>query len=328
MPFRPAGRIFCQIFALASLGAVAAYAHAATDFPKKPITIVVPYTAGGSSDVVARLLEKPLSEHLGQPVIVDNRPGAGATIGTALVAKSSADGYTVLLADNAQTTAPAMYARLPYDPVTSFKAIGIVGSAPAMLLSSPQTKLRSIRDMLNDRVRGNEGFTVGVGSGSPSHLITALFQVQSKIKLQMIPYKGASQAATDVLGGQIDLLFTNPASAAPYIKSGRMHAIGMTGTHRLSAFPDVATFREQGVQGLEKANYWFALLAPAGLPNEVSQKWSGALTAALSTPEVTRKLGDLGISKIDMTPAQVQRFMAEDRQNWAHIVNATGMKLQ
>ncbi|KAI3590369.1 BUG/TctC family periplasmic protein (plasmid) [Cupriavidus sp. U2] len=328
MPFRSVGRLCSRILTLASLGAVAAYAQAATDFPKKPITIVVPYTAGGSSDAVARLLEKPLSQQLGQPVIVDNRPGAGATIGTTLVAKASADGYTVLLADNAQTTAPAMYPRLPYDPVASFKPIGFVGTAPAMLLSSPKSKLRSVRDMVNASAKGSEGFTVGVGSGSPSHLITALFQQQSKLKLQMIPYKGASQAATDVLGGQIDLLFTNPASAEPYIKSGRMFAIGITGTKRLPEFPDVPTFQEQGVQGMEKANYWFALLAPAGLSNEVSQKWGNALATALAMPEITRKLAELGISKIDMTPDKLQRFIAEDRQNWVNIVNASGMKLQ
>lgn len=183
-----ARRRFLAIAVAASgvLTSFAAPVHAA-DFPQKPIMIVVPYTAGGSSDSIARLLGKQLSEQFGQPVVVENKPGAGATIGTAYVAKAAADGYTVLLADNAQTTAPALYPRLTYDAVSSFKAIGMVGVAPAMLFSGQQTKLRSIKDMMDDRERSKAGFTIGVGSGSPSHLIAELFQSQSKINLQLVP---------------------------------------------------------------------------------------------------------------------------------------------
>ena len=309
------------------LACLAAPAHAA-GFPEKPITIIVPYTPGGSSDVVARLLGQQLAAELKQSIVVENKPGAGATLGTTLVAKAPADGYTVLLADNAQTTAPSLYPRLPYDAVKSFQALGMVGIAPAMLLSNQQSGLRSVRDMRDDAERNRKGYTIGVGSGSPSHLISALFQRRSELNLMMVPYKGASQAATDVLGGQIDLIFTNPASAAQYLQSGRMNAIGMTGTARLPTLPEVATFQEQGVKGLENVKYWFAMLAPAGLPREVGDKWEEALAATLANPEVKRRLSELGITQVAMTPDALQRFIADDRDTWANVVKDNGMQLQ
>jgi tripartite-type tricarboxylate transporter receptor subunit TctC len=314
--------------ALAAASCMLPAASHAADFPQKPITIIVPYTPGGSSDSVARLLGKQLSEQMGQPVLVDNRAGAGATIGTALVAKAPADGYTVLLADNAQTTAPSLYPRLTYDAVTSFRGIGMVGVAPAILFSSQQSNLRSVKDMADAQKTRPAGFTIGVGSGSPSHLISELFQMQSKLKLQMVPYKGASQAAADVLGGQIDLIFTNPASAGQYVKSGKMYALGVTGTQRHPAFPELATFKEQGVEGMNNVSYWFALLMPAGVPDAVAQKWEKELATALASAPVSRTLADLGITKVDMTPAQMQRFLADDKATWANVVKASGMKLE
>lgn len=311
----------CAAFCLLPAGASAA------DFPQKAITIVVPYSAGGSSDVVARLLGKQLSEQMGQPVVIDNRAGAGATIGTGLVAKAPADGYTVLLADNAQTTAPSLYPKLPYDPVTDFRGIGMVGVAPAILFSSQQSNLRSVRDMMTAQKAKPGGFTIGVGSGSPSHLISELFQMQSKLKLQMVPYKGAAQAANDVLAGQIELIFTNSASAGQHVRSGKMYAIGVTGTQRHPGFPDLPTFKEQGVEGMNVA-YWFALLMPAGVPDAVTQRWEKELAVALASAPVNRMLTELGITKVDTAPARIQAFLAEDRATWANVVKSSGMKLE
>jgi tripartite-type tricarboxylate transporter receptor subunit TctC len=299
----------------------------AQDFPHKPITIIVPYTAGGSSDAVARLLGKQLSEQMGQPVLVDNRAGAGATIGTGLVAKAPADGYTVLLADNAQTTAPALYPQLAYDAVTSFRSIGMVGMAPAILFAGKQSNLRSLKDMVAAQATRPAGFTIGVGAGSPSHLVSALFQMQSRLKLQMVPYKGAAQAAADVLGGQIDLIFTNPASAGQYVKSGQMYALGVSGTQRHPAFPEVPTFKEQGVEGMN-VSYWFALLMPAGVPDPVAQKWEKELATALASLPVSRALSDLGITRVNLSPGQMHSFLTEDKATWARVARASGMKLE
>lgn len=317
-----------RTWAAAAVALLAVASLHAADFPRKPITIVVPYTAGGSSDVVARLLGKQLSEQMGQPVVVDNKPGAGATLGTALVARAPADGHTVLLADNAQTTAPSLYAQLPYDAVAGFRGIGMVGVAPAMLFSSQNSKLRSIKDMQDSQGKSPQGFTIGVGSGSPSHLISELFQVQSKLKLQMIPYKGASQAANDVLGGQIDLIFTNPASAGQHAKAGRMNVVGISGTQRHPAFPEVPTFKEQGIDGLDNVSYWFALLAPAGLPADVAQRWETEFAAALAAPTVSRTLAEIGIAQSNLTPVQIQKFLADDRAVWANVVKNSGIKPQ
>jgi tripartite-type tricarboxylate transporter receptor subunit TctC len=318
---------FLAVAAAAAALSILPAAAQTTDFPQKQITIVVPYTAGGSSDAVARLLGKQLSEQMGQPVVVDNRAGAGATLGTGLVAKAPADGYTVLLADNAQTTAPALYPQLPYDAVTSFRGIGMVGVAPAMLFSGVQTNLRSVKDLAEAQKTRPAGFTIGVGAGSPSHLISELFQMRSTLKLQMIPYKGASQAAIDVLGGQIDLIFTNPASAGQHVRSGKMNALGVSGNKRHPAFPDVPTFQEQGVQGMDVA-YWFALLMPAGVPEPVAQKWEKELATALASPVVSRALTELGITRSDTTPSQMQRFLADDRATWATVAKSSGVKPQ
>jgi tripartite-type tricarboxylate transporter receptor subunit TctC len=316
----------CVIGAIAALAVFGGTACAA-GFPDKPITIIVPYTAGGSSDALARLLGKQLSEQLGQPVLVDNKPGAGATVGTAQVAKAPADGYTLLLADTAQTTAPALYPRLSYDAVTSFRAVGMIGVTPAMLFASEQSKLKSVKDMVAAQKKQPEGISIGIGSGSASQFISELFQIRSRVKLQMVPYKGASQAVIDVLGGQIDLIFTNPASAAQYLKTGKLNAIGVTGTQRHPAFPDTPTFREQGVEGMN-VSYWFALLLPAGVPEPIAQRWEKELAKALASAPVSRSLAELGITPGKTTSAQTQRFLAEDKATWAKIAKAAGIKPQ
>jgi tripartite-type tricarboxylate transporter receptor subunit TctC len=319
-------RLLMLALAAALLTSLPSMAQTA-DFPSKQITIVVPYTAGGSSDALARLLAKQLSQQMGHPVTVDNRSGAGATLGTGLVAKAPPDGYTVLLADNAQTTAPSLYPQLPYDAIGSFRAIGMVGVAPAMLFSGQQTNLRSVKDLADAQKTRPDGFTIGVGSGSPSHLISELFQMRSRLKLQMVPYKGASQAATDVLGGQIDLIFTNPASAGQHVRSGKMNALGVSGTQRHPAFADVPTFKEQGIDGMD-VGYWFALLMPSGVPEPVAQRWENELATALASPAVSRTLTELGVARSDIAPAQMQRFLTQDRATWANVVKTSGMKLQ
>ncbi|MDB5947029.1 MAG: hypothetical protein JWQ33_2055 [Ramlibacter sp.] len=300
---------------------------AAAEFPDRPITIIVPYTAGGSSDALARLLGKQLGEQLGQTVVVDNKPGAGATLGTALVAKAPADGYTLLLADTAQTTAPSLYPQLSYDAVNSFRAVGMIGVTPAMLFASQQSKLKSVKDMVEAQKKQPAGFSIGVGAGSASQFISELFQLQSAVKLQMVPYKGASQAVVDVLGGQIDLIFTNPASAAQYLKTGKLNVIGVTGAQRHPAFPDTPTFREQGVEGMN-VSYWFALLLPAGVPEPIAQRWEKELAKALSSAPVRRTLAELGITPGQTTAAQTQRFMADDKATWARIAKAANIKPQ
>jgi len=300
----------------------------AADFPERPITIVVPYTAGGSSDALARLLAKQLGDQFGQPVVVDNKPGAGATLGTGLVAKAAPDGYTALLADTGQTTAPAMYQRLSYDAIKSFQAVGMVGTSAAMLFASKQSNLRSVQDMRSAASGRPDGsFSAGVGAGTPSQLIAELYRIQSGLKVQMVPYKGASQSVIDVLGGQIDFIFTSPASAAQYLKAGKLTAVGVTGMQRHPDYPDVRTFQEQGVSGMDVA-YWFAVLLPAGVQPAVSQRWEKELAIALASAPVSKALADLGVTPGNLNAAQTQRFMADDVVTWARIVKSAGIQPQ
>ncbi|EJE50740.1 hypothetical protein PMI14_04602 [Acidovorax sp. CF316] len=302
-------------------------AHAA-GFPERAITVLVPYTAGGSSDALARLLAKQLGDQFGQPVVVDNKPGAGATLGTALAAKAAPDGYTVLLADTAYTTAPALYQRLSYDAIKSFQPVGMVGTTPAMLFASRQSNLRSVQDMRSAApTRPGGSFTSGIGSGTASQLISELYRIQSGLKIEMIPYKGSSQAVIDVLAGQIDLIFTSPASAGQYLKSDKLKAIAVTGAQRHRDYPEVRTFQEQGISGMD-AGYWFAVLLPANVPTAISQRWEKELAAALVSAPVSKALSDLSITPGKLNAVQTQRFMTDDLANWARIVKAAGIERQ
>ena len=298
---------------------------AAVEFPTRPITLVVPFTAGGSSDVIARLLANQLTQQWGQTIVVQNKPGAGATIGTAYVAEAAADGYTALLADTAQTTAPAMYKKLSYDAVEGFAPAGMIGTAPLVLLTSPKSKLQTAADLLDAHRAKPGSLTIGAGSGTASHLASELFQMRSSIKLQVIFYKGASQAITDLLAAHIDLLFTNPASAAQYLNNGTLRAIGVTGSQREVSFKQVPTFKEQGIDGMD-VSYWFALLLPAGVPDAILQRWRDELQRALREPVVAQQLLKLGITQSALEPTQTQQFLRQDQALWKKIVETAGIQ--
>lgn len=315
----------CLLFAV-FLSCMLNMSHAAAvEFPTRPITLVVPFTAGGSSDVIARLLANQLTQQWGQSIVVQNKPGAGATIGTAFVAEAPADGYTALLADTAQTTAPAMYKKLSYDAVESFAPVGMIGTAPLVLLTNPKSQLQTAADLLS-RHRAKPGsLTIGAGSGTASHLASELFQMRSSIKLQVIFYKGASQAITDLLAAHIDLLFTNPASAAQYLNNGTLRAIGVTGSQREVSFKHVPTFQEQGIDGMD-VSYWFALLLPAGVPEAVLLRWRDELKRALGDPAVAQQLLKLGVTQSAMGPAQAQQFLRQDQALWKKIVETAGIQ--
>ena len=297
----------------------------AAEFPERAINVIVPFTPGGSSDVIARLLANQLSKQWNQSIVVQNKPGAGATIGTAYVAEAPADGYTALLADTAQTTAPAMYKKLSYDAVEGFSAVGMVGTAPLVLLTSPGSGLRTVTD-LNKTHRSRPGaLTIGAGSGTASHLASELFQMRSSIKLQVIFYKGASQAIADLMASHIDLLFTNPASAAQYLNNGTLHAIGVTGSQREASFRTVPTLQEQGIEGMD-VSYWFAMLLPVGVPEPVLKSWHEQLTRALQEPTVAQQLIKLGVTQSLLGPTQTQQFLRQDRAIWKKIIETAGIQ--
>lgn len=321
--FRHGRPALCR-FALAATVALFSPAALSQGFPSHAINLVVPYAAGGSSDVVARLMAQKLGERFGQSVVVENKPGAGATIGTGFAARTGQEGYTALLADNAQTIAPAMYRKLPFDAVKDFTPAGFIGQASAILFASTASGFKTVGDVL-DRAKKEPGSaTIGTGNGSPSHLISELFQIKSGAKLQIVPYKGASEALNDLLAGHIDLVFTNPASAAQYLDSGRIVALAQTGEKRDPRFPNLPTFKEAGVKDLD-AGYWFALLLPADTPADVQARWRKETAAVLALPDVKAKLDSLGINQVGMTPAAAQAMIEREAGLWKNVVEAAGI---
>lgn len=296
----------------------------AETFPTRPINMIVPYAAGGSSDFVARLLGQKLGEYFGQPVVVENRAGAGATIGTGLAARTGQNGYTALLADNAQTTAPALYKNLPYDSVRDFAVIGFVSRAEVMLFANKRSGINSVQDLIKLSKDKPGTITIGTGHGSPSHLITEYFNTRSGADLTVVPYKGSSLALNDLLAGHIDLVFTNPASAAPLLKGEQIATLAQTGEQRDSRFPDVPTFRESGVDGFD-VSYWFALLVPADTPEPVKAKWKEALAAVLADPEVQEKFATAGLSPYNLDPNEAQQVMLEEVRQWGEVVKNAGI---
>ncbi len=320
-------RAMLRVVAVTLFGSLFSSAALSQDFPTRPINIVVPYAAGGSSDVVARLFAQKLGEQFGQAVVVLNKPGAGATIGTGFAAQRGQLGYTALLADNAQTVAPALYTKLTYDSVNDFRVAGFIGQATTLLLASKASGLQSVQDV-KDRAAKNPGSTtIGTGNGSPSHLISELFQMKSKARLQVVPYKGASAALADLLAGHIDLVFTNPASASQYLDSGKLTVLGQTGEQRDARFPNVPTFKESGIEDLNVA-YWFAMLLPSDTPPDVQARWRKEMAAALASPEVKTKLDSLGISQIAMSPEAAQNLIHDEAALWSKVSDAAGLRVQ
>ncbi len=302
-----------------SIAAVAA-SHAET-FPTRTINMIVPYAAGGSSDFVARLLAQKLGERFGQAVVVENRAGAGATIGTGLAAKKGQGGYTALLADNAQTTAPALYKNLPYDSVRDFSVVGFVSRAEVMLFANKQLGVKSVQDLVKLAKEKPGTITIGTGHGSPSHLITEYFKSKAGVDLTVVPYKGSSLALNDLLAGHIDLVFTNPASAAPLLKGDQIITLAQTGEQRDKRFADVPTFREGGVDNFD-VSYWFALLVPADTPEPAKAKWRETLAAVLADPEVQERFATAGLSAYKLDPTKAQKVMLEEVRQWEEVVKS------
>jgi len=298
-------------------------AHA-DEYPNRPVNLIVPYSAGGSSDAVARLIGQAMGETLKQPIIVENRAGAGATIGTAYAARRGQEGYTLLLADNAQAVAPAMFGQLSYDAVRDFSMAGFIGDSRVMLFASKSSGITSLQDLLSKAKAQPGKFAIGTGQGSPSHLMTELFQARAGVKFQVIPYKGASAALADLMAGHIDLVLSNPASGASYSASGKITVLAQSGERRDPRFADVPTFAESGIANFE-AKYWFALLAPSDTPAPALDKLKSALQLSLEKPAVRQKLDELGVDAMDPARAGGMEKVQAESALWKSVVATSGI---
>ena len=319
------------LFAIAALAGVLSFscAAAADAYPGKPVRIVVPFAAGGAIDIIVRASAQQLSKELGQQMLIDNRPGAGGNIGADMVAKSAADGYTLLAGTSAtHGVNPALYAKLPYDARRDFVPIAHIAGVPNVLVVTPASGIRSLDDLVR-QARANPGkLSYGsAGSGTSLHLAGELFRSEARVDLLHVPYKGAAPATTDLLGGQITMMFNTVPVALPLIRSGKLTALAVTARQRHFALPDVPTFAEKGYTSVESST-WVGLFAPAGTPREIVDKVAQALERALRDKSVVDLLRQQGAEPQFMGADAFARYVESEIARWGSIVRAAGIKLE
>lgn len=290
---------------------------------------MVAFSPGGTTDLVARVLARKLTEYFAQSVFVENRPGGGGNIGTDYVAKSAPDGYTLLLSAPAPITINiSLYARMPYDPQRDLSPITLIATTPSLLLVHPSVPATSVRQLITlAKARPKQLNYASTGIGAPSHLMAELFNSAAGIDMVHIPYKGTGPALTDLLGGHVDVMFNTIPAILPYVRSGRLRALSITGARRLPLLPDLPTISESGLPGFESGG-WYGLFAPAGTPKEVVDKLHSQVIRALRTTEVEQSLSNEGASLIGNTPAEFSVFLRKDRTKWANVIRVSGARAE
>jgi tripartite-type tricarboxylate transporter receptor subunit TctC len=296
-------------------------------YPAGPVRIVVPFQAGGLTDILARAVAQHAAARLGTPFIVDNKPGAGGNVGADVVAKARPDGQTLLMGSIGTNAVNAhLYSRMPYDTLRDFAPIGIVASGTLMLVVNPAVPARTMKELLQyAKTHPGELTYASGGAGASQHLAGELLKTMTGIDLVHIPYKGVVQGVTDVIAGQVSMTF-DLATTAPHIKTGKLRPIAVANRERSSAFPDVPTIGESGVPGYE-ASAWYGLFAPAGTPREVIQTLNAEMVRALQDPELRRRLSALGAEPIGSTPEEAAQFVRAEHAKWAKVVKAAGIRL-
>jgi tripartite-type tricarboxylate transporter receptor subunit TctC len=310
--------------ALSILLATAAASAFAQSYPSRPIRIVVPLSPGGFADVPTRLIAPKLSAALGQQVFVDNRPGAGGSIGTDYVAKSQADGYTLLVAATPHVIAPSLYKKLPYDALADFAPIMQFAAGPYVLVVNPKLPAATVRELVAaaKAAPGRIDFASS-GNGSAQHLVGALFNSAAGIELNHVPYKGSGPAMQDLLSGQVSVSFAGTPNVMPHVRSGKLRALGVTTAKRSPDLPDVPTIAEAGVPGYE-ATLWLGLAAPAGTPAEIVQRLHAETAKVLQDAEVQQGFRAAGVESSVLGPAEFGAFMRAEHDKWGKVVRETG----
>jgi tripartite-type tricarboxylate transporter receptor subunit TctC len=299
----------------------------ADDYPSKPIRFVVPYPAGGPLDTVARLLGQKVSESMKQPVVIDNKPGAGGNIGADMVAKSPPDGYTILMGAVAtHAINPTLYSSIPYDPVRDFVPVTQVASTPNVLVVNPSVPARDVREFIA-YAKANPGkLNFGSGStGSAGHLAGELFKTMAGVDMAHVPYKGAGPAMQDLIGGRIQLMFDNLASSLAQMRAGKVRALAVTTAKRTSLAPELPTIAESGLPGFDVST-WFGVFAPAKTPQPVVDRLYTEFTRALAMPEVREKMVNLGAEPVGSRPAEFAAYIRSEAEKYARVIKASGAK--
>jgi tripartite-type tricarboxylate transporter receptor subunit TctC len=301
---------------------------AAQAFPTKPIRIVVTYPPGGGADLMARLVAPKMSDALGQPVVVENKPGASGQIGASEVARSAPDGYTLMLDASSYSVNPSLYAKLPYEPTKAFTPIAVLALFPNVLVVTPGFPAKDVKALIAEaKAKPNTIAFASSGNGSAQHLSGELFRQKTGVEITHVPYKGGGPAMNDVMGGQVPMFFANMASSLAQIKAGKLRPLAITGAKRSPALPDVPTMAEAGVPGYEVYE-WNAIFAPAGTPAPVLAKLADAIRKAVQSPEFRERVASLGGELTGYGPQEAERFVKEQMDLWGKVVKQGNIKVE
>jgi tripartite-type tricarboxylate transporter receptor subunit TctC len=310
---------------LAALCAAGAHAQ---NYPARPVRMIVPFPAGGATDIIGRLVAQKLAEALGQQVIVDNRGGAAGTIGSELAAKAPPDGYTILIGTSStHAIAQSLYAKLPYDSVKDFTPVIGLATATIVLSTHPSVPAKNVRELIAlAKAKPNALSFASSGSGGVSHLVGEMFKAQAGIEMLHVPYKGDAQALTDLVSGQVSLEFGTALSFLPYVQSGKLKALAVTSARRSAVMPEVPTVAESGLKGFE-ALQWFAVFGPAGLPKDIVARLNGETVKILRNPEMKERLTKLGCDVVASSPEEFAAFQKAEIAKWAKVVKESGARI-
>jgi tripartite-type tricarboxylate transporter receptor subunit TctC len=305
-----------------------AHAQGTAPWPARPIHFVVGFTAGGPSDVLARALGQKMAETLGQSVVVDNRPGAGGNTAAEVVAKSPADGYTWLLGNNSiLATNAALYSKLPFDPVRDFAPVGLVATQPNILVVNPNVPAQSVAELIAlAKAKPGQLNYASSGAGAAAHLAGQLFKTAANIDIVHVPYKGAQPALTDVMAGQVQMMFATSASVMQYIRANRLRALGVTSPKRMAELPNLPTMIEAGLPGFEAVT-WHGLVVTAGTPQPVLDRIHAELTRALNSAEIRGQFKTLGVDPAPGTPQAFAEYIKAEIPKWTKVVRESGAKI-
>jgi tripartite-type tricarboxylate transporter receptor subunit TctC len=315
-----------SLAALAALAGTAPGASLAAEWPDKPVRFIVPYPPGGGTDVIARIVQERFGALLGQPIVIENRGGAAGSLGTDQAAKSAPDGYTVLFTLSSHTINPFIYTKLPFDTKKDFEPVGTVASLPQILVANPAFPASTVAELtaLAKAKPGTLSFA-SVGNGSPGHLAGELYKLRTGTQLVHVPYRGGGPAVTDVMGGQVPLLWVSIPAAAQFVKTGKLKALAVSTVKRSAAFPDVPTMQEAGVADFE-VDSWYAMFVPAKTPKPVVEKLNKALNAIVREPEVRERLLAQGSEGVGGAPEALGKVVDAELVRWAKLVKDAGIK--
>jgi tripartite-type tricarboxylate transporter receptor subunit TctC len=322
-------RVRCFAVAAAFACTLTGLSAQAQDYPVRPIEWVVPYQAGGGTDIVARTVAEKMSKSLGQSIVIANKPGAATAIGAAYAARATPDGYVMVTGDTATLAAnPALYPDLAYDPARDFDSVGLLARFAMILVVHPSTPVNNLKEFIDWAGKQGQGVDYGTpGPGSPHHLATELFRQKTGLNLVHVPYRGAAPAVQDVMGGQVPFMFVDSATGQQYIASGRLRAIAVASAERLSSLPEVPTLIESGIKDFE-AYAWQGLLVPKGTPQPVIDRLSESLRGALQDRQIQEKFTAMGLEAIPGTPAEMDDYASAERERWGNLIREAGIKVQ